>query len=131
MREHLPACSTSNGSSTAASGSGAEGMSYWVLLAPSHPSSSSSSQAAGTPDSFPPAAADVPFKPSEAEAALVAALLARPCPPFACRCSEMGWLRGVAGDVWRAVRKSADVAAYYSRLARTQYKGAGGWGLAR
>ncbi len=63
--------------------------------------------------------------------ALVAALLARPCPPLARRCSELGWLRGAAGETWRAVQRSADIATFYSRLARTQLKGAGGWGLAR
>lgn len=93
-------------------------MSYWVL--PALP-----------PDAAAAAASD-PGRPEEwAWGALVARLLERAAPPFARRCSELAWLRGLAGDCWRAVRKSPDIAAFYSRLARTQLKGAGGWGLAR
>jgi hypothetical protein len=91
--------------------SGAEElMGYWVLPAP----------AAGC-------GADAPGWDE-----LVAALLARPCPPFARRgCTERQWLRGVEAECWRAVRRSVDIATFYSRLARTQLKGGGGWGLAR
>ncbi|KAL4447663.1 hypothetical protein ABPG75_004882 [Micractinium tetrahymenae] len=119
MRDHLPG-STSGSWHAGGAGSGASqessmdsaashaAVGYWVLPAPC------GGAAWG-----------------EQVDVLVAALLARPCPPSARRCSELGWLRGAAGDVWRGVRKSADIAAFYSRLARTQLKGAGGWGLAR
>ena len=109
MAEHLQGAA---GGSSAGGSSGGEAISYWVL--PALPPGSSDAAAGG------PAWGD-----------LVAALLARPCPPLAGRCSELQWLRGVAGDTWRAVRKSPDIAAFYSRAARTQLKGAGGWGLAR
>lgn len=118
VRDFLPAscstvtCGSRPGAQVASEASNSAatqaGISYWVLPAPS-------SGAAW----------------DEQADALVAALLARPSPPFAQRCSELGWLRGAAGEVWRAVRKSADIATFYSRLARTQLKGAGGWGLAR
>lgn len=111
MLDHLE-----GGSGTGSGSSGSAGMSYWVLPA------------------LPPAAAATGGDdgPEEAAwAALVAALLARPCPPFARRCSEQQWLRGAAVEVWRAVRKSPDIATFYSRVARTQLKGAGGWALAR
>jgi hypothetical protein len=69
---------------------------------------------------------------SPAWAQLAAALLARPCTPFAQQaCTEQQWLRGVAGESWRAVRKSIDVANLYSRFARTVLRGGGGWGLAQ
>ena len=115
MREHLQGVNNSSSSS-----SGEAAMGCWVL--PALPTSSSSGE--GPAD----AAASTQER---AWAELVCALLERPAPPFARRCSEAGWLRGVAGDVWRAVRKSPDIATFYSRLARTQLKGGGGWGLAR
>lgn len=119
MRDHLPAGSSESISAGSAGGRGPSegvlgsatlqaGVSYWVLPAP----------------------CSGPAWDRQADE-LVAALLARPCPPLARRCSELGWLRGAAGDVWRAVQRSADIATFYSRLARTQLKGAGGWGLAR
>lgn len=100
-------------------GSQKESVSYWVL--PALP-----------PDAAIAAAASDPSQPEErAWGSLVVALLERAPPPFARRCSELAWLRGFAGDSWRAVRKSPDIAAFYSRVARTQLKGGGGWGLAR
>lgn len=111
MLEQSGASNGSGHSTSGGSGPG-EGMSYWVL--PALPGGSSGS------------AAD-----PAAWATLVAQLLGRPCPPLARRCSGQQWLRGVAGDCWRAVRKSTDIATFYSRLARTQLKGAAGWGLAR
>lgn len=98
--------------SSSSPGSGNALMSYWVL------------------PPLPPGACDASCG-GPAWEQLIAALLARPCPPLARRCSELQWLRGVAGDTWRAVRKSPDIAAFYSRMARTQLKGAGGWPLAR
>lgn len=111
MAQH--AAVQANGGSGASAGSSGEAlMSYWVL--PALPLGDCDARSGGP-----------------AWEQLVAALLARPCPPLARRCSELQWLRGVAGDTWRAVRKSPDIAAFYSRMARTQLKGAGGWGLAR
>lgn len=119
MREHLAGSRSGSGvDGDGISGISGQGVSYWVLPA-LQPSSSGSGDdvASGSWGG--------------AGAALVVALLSRPAPPFARRCSELGWLRGVAGDTWRAVRKSPSIAAFYSRLARTQLKGAAGWGLAR
>jgi hypothetical protein len=95
-------------------------MSYWVLP----PLPAGGSTAVNCSGSWGPA--------EGAWAGLAAQLLARPPgAPFARRCSEQHWLRGVAGEVWRAVRKSVDIATFYSRLARTTLKGAGGWALAQ
>ncbi len=98
--------------SSSSPGSGNALMSYWVLPA------------------LPPGTCDTSCG-GPAWEQLIAALLARPCSPLARRCSELQWLRGMSGDTWRAVRKSPDIAAFYSRMARTQLKGAGGWPLAR
>lgn len=117
MAQHMAGDVDAHGSSTASnacdgSGGNQARMSYWVLPA------------------LPPGTSDASSSGPALEQ-LIAALLARPCPPLARRCSELQWLRGVAGDTWRAVRKSPDIAAFYSRMARTQLKGAGGWALAR
>jgi hypothetical protein len=110
MREHIEPCPSSSG----------EGMGYWVLP-PLPAGSSAAGHCSGGWGSE-----------EGAWAGLAAQLLARPPGvPFARRCSEQHWLRGVAGEVWRAVRKSADIATFYSRVARTALKGAGGWALAQ
>ncbi|KAI7837555.1 hypothetical protein COHA_008570 [Chlorella ohadii] len=69
--------------SSSSPGSGNALMSYWVL------------------PPLPPGACDASCG-GPAWEQLIAALLARPCPPLARRCSELQWLRGVAGDTWRA-----------------------------
>lgn len=62
--------------------------------------------------------------------ALLHRLLCYPRAAFARRASQAAWGAGVRG-AWEALVRSPDILEYYTRLAGTLYKGAGGWGLAR